>query len=128
MYAALAHKKGIPVPGTPTEVGAWVNGNAGWGRLIFELTDASGQRWTALAQRARDFQAVPVGKRQIEQQQIRRIALARGDSRLHGMRDRHPSTRLLEENAQRVRHQHIVFDNEDVRLRRLTPFLRNRGW
>lgn len=48
MYVALAHKKGIPVPGTPTEVGAWVNGNGGWGRLIFELQDASGQRWISL--------------------------------------------------------------------------------
>jgi len=48
MYAALTHKKGIPVPGTPTEVGAWVNGNGGWGRLIFELQDASGQRWISI--------------------------------------------------------------------------------
>jgi hypothetical protein len=48
MYAVLAHKKGIPVPGTPTEVGAWVNGNGGWGRLIFELQDASGQRWISI--------------------------------------------------------------------------------
>jgi len=48
MYAILAHKKGIPVPVTPTEVGAWVNGNGGWGRLIFELQDASGQRWISL--------------------------------------------------------------------------------
>jgi hypothetical protein len=48
MYAVLAHNKGIPVPGTPTEVGAWVNGNGGWGRLIFELQDASGQRWISI--------------------------------------------------------------------------------
>lgn len=48
MYAVLAHKKGLPVPGTPTEIGAWVNGNSGWGRLIFELQDASGQRWISL--------------------------------------------------------------------------------
>jgi hypothetical protein len=48
MYAVLAHKKGIAVPGTPTEVGAWVNGNGGWGRLIFELQDATGQRWISL--------------------------------------------------------------------------------
>jgi hypothetical protein len=48
MYAVLASRKGIPVPGTPTEVGAWVNGNGGWGRLIFELQDASGQRWISI--------------------------------------------------------------------------------
>jgi hypothetical protein len=48
MYAVLAHKKGIAVPGTPTEIGAWVNGNGGWGRLIFELQDATGQRWISI--------------------------------------------------------------------------------
>jgi hypothetical protein len=48
MYAVLAHKKGIPVPGTPTEVGLWVYGNSGWGRLMFELQDATGQRWISL--------------------------------------------------------------------------------
>jgi hypothetical protein len=48
MYAVLAHKKGRVVPGTPTEVGVWVNGNGGWGRLIFEFHDASGQRWISL--------------------------------------------------------------------------------
>ena len=48
MYAVLAHKKGIPVPGTPTEIGVRVNGNSGWGRVVFELTDASGQRWISI--------------------------------------------------------------------------------
>lgn len=48
MYAVLAHKTGIPVPGTPTEIGLWINGNSGWGRIIFELRDASGQRWISV--------------------------------------------------------------------------------
>ncbi|MCX7012525.1 MAG: hypothetical protein NTW86_08185 [Candidatus Sumerlaeota bacterium] len=48
MYAVLAHKTGIPVPGTPTEIGVWVNGNSSWGRVIFELQDASGQRWMSI--------------------------------------------------------------------------------
>jgi hypothetical protein len=48
MYGVLAHKSGIAVPDKPTEVGVWVNGNGGWGRLIFELTDASGQRWISI--------------------------------------------------------------------------------
>jgi hypothetical protein len=55
MYAALAHKKGIPVPGTPTEVGVWVHGNGGWGRLMFELHDASGQRWISLGAEQQDI-------------------------------------------------------------------------
>lgn len=48
MYGVIRHTKGIPVLGTPTEIGVWVHGNSGWGRLIFELTDASGQRWISL--------------------------------------------------------------------------------
>src|SRR5262249_31351132 len=48
MYAALTHKKGVALPGTPTEIGVWINGNSGWGRPIFELQDASGQRWISL--------------------------------------------------------------------------------
>jgi len=54
MYAVLAHKSGIPVPGTPTEIGLWVNGNSGWGRVIFELTDASGQRWISIGAQSKD--------------------------------------------------------------------------
>lgn len=48
MYAVLAHKKGISIPGKPTEVGLWINGNSGWGRVIFEFKDASGQRWISI--------------------------------------------------------------------------------
>jgi hypothetical protein len=48
MYVALKHKTGLPIPGAPTEVGLWVNGNSGWGRIIFEFKDASGQRWTSI--------------------------------------------------------------------------------
>ena len=48
MYVALAHKKGIALPGQPTEIGLWINGNSGWGRVIFELEDASGQKWTSI--------------------------------------------------------------------------------
>lgn len=55
MYAVLSHKKGIPVPGTPTEIGLWVNGNSGWGRPIFELVDASGQRWISLGAQQQDI-------------------------------------------------------------------------
>ncbi len=40
--------KGIAPPGEPTEIGVWVNGNSSWGRVIFELQDASGQTWTSI--------------------------------------------------------------------------------
>jgi len=48
MYSALRHTSGVQLPGEPTEIGLMVNGNGGWGRMIFELTDASGQRWISL--------------------------------------------------------------------------------
>lgn len=48
MYAVLALKKPVEIPGVPTEIGLMVNGNGGWGRIIFELEDAGGQRWTSI--------------------------------------------------------------------------------
>ncbi len=51
-YGELQHADGIPVPGQPKSIGVWVNGNSGWGRVIFELTDASGQRWTSIGSSA----------------------------------------------------------------------------
>jgi len=53
MYAVLAHKQGIPMPGKPTEIGLWVNGNSGWGRIIFEFRDASGQRWISIGKESK---------------------------------------------------------------------------
>jgi hypothetical protein len=48
MYSVLAHAHGIELPGEPTEIGLMVNGNGGWGRILFELEDAGGQRWTSI--------------------------------------------------------------------------------
>lgn len=53
MYSALRHATGVELPGEPTEIGLMVNGNGGWGRIIFELEDASGQRWVSLGAEAR---------------------------------------------------------------------------
>jgi hypothetical protein len=47
-YAALEHVSGIEVPDKPTEIGLMVHGNGGWGRIIFEFVDASGQIWTSI--------------------------------------------------------------------------------
>ena len=55
MYAVLAHKTGIPIPGKPTEIGLWVNGNSGWGRVTFEFKDASGQRWISIGKESKDI-------------------------------------------------------------------------
>lgn len=51
MYAVLRHKSGVAMPGTPTQIGLWVNGNSSWGRIIFEFHDASGQRWISIGAR-----------------------------------------------------------------------------
>jgi hypothetical protein len=82
----------------------------------------------AFRERPRDFETVAVGKREIEQQQIRRICRTRLDRFRDGMRDRHSTSRLLEQNAQGARDQLIVFDNEDVRFGFFSARLRDRGW
>jgi hypothetical protein len=48
MHSSLRLKQPVEIPGVPTEIGLWVEGNGGWGRLIFELEDAGGQRWISL--------------------------------------------------------------------------------
>ncbi len=47
-YVALSHKQGVPLAGQPKEIGLWtkINGNSSQGRLIFELEDATGQKWS----------------------------------------------------------------------------------
>lgn len=48
MYAELVPDKPIELPGKPTELGVWVNGNSSWGRIIFSFVDAKGQTWTSI--------------------------------------------------------------------------------
>lgn len=48
MYSVLRHKQGVELPGVPTEIGLMVHGNGGWGRAIFELTDADGERFISI--------------------------------------------------------------------------------
>ena len=49
MYSVLKHKRGVEIPGVLTQIGLMVHGNGGWGRVIFELEDASGQRWISIS-------------------------------------------------------------------------------
>jgi hypothetical protein len=48
MYSVMKLKKPVEIPNQPTEIGLMVHGNGGWGRIMFELEDASGQRWTSI--------------------------------------------------------------------------------
>jgi hypothetical protein len=47
-YSRLEAKTPFAIEGEPTHIGLMVNGNGGWGRIIFELEDAAGQRWISL--------------------------------------------------------------------------------
>ncbi|MEI7437813.1 MAG: hypothetical protein WCL16_13495, partial [bacterium] len=35
----------VPVPGKPSTLGVWVKGNSSWGRVMFEIMDAEGERF-----------------------------------------------------------------------------------
>jgi hypothetical protein len=52
-YSRLEAKTPIAIEGEPTHIGLMVNGNGGWGRVIFELQDAAGQRWISLGTEAK---------------------------------------------------------------------------
>jgi hypothetical protein len=54
MYGRLQPAAPIELPGQPNELGIWINGNSGWGRVIYELRDAGGQRWISIGAAAKD--------------------------------------------------------------------------
>jgi hypothetical protein len=47
-YSSLKLREPVTIEGEPTHVNLMVNGNGGWGRIVFDLEDATGQRWTSL--------------------------------------------------------------------------------
>ncbi len=53
MYSVLTHKTGLKLPGEPTEIALQVLGNSGWGRAIFELEDAEGERFISIGAAAK---------------------------------------------------------------------------
>lgn len=42
---ALQARTPIAIPGVPCTIGVWVKGNSCWGRVIFEIMDAEGERF-----------------------------------------------------------------------------------
>ena len=44
-YSVMQLKTPVAIEGAPTTVGVWVKGNSGWGQLMWELSDAEGERW-----------------------------------------------------------------------------------
>ena len=50
-YGVLQAKQPIPIPGKPSALGLWVKGNAGWGRVVYQVRDAKGEIWTSAGTR-----------------------------------------------------------------------------
>lgn len=48
MYEVLTLNQPVKIPDQPTGISLMVHGNGGWGRIMFELEDAAGQRWTSI--------------------------------------------------------------------------------
>jgi hypothetical protein len=47
-YNILTPKKPIVLEGTPSHLGLWVKGASDWGRVIYVLRDAKGEKWTSI--------------------------------------------------------------------------------
>lgn len=47
-YTVAKPAKPIAIAGAPSHVGLWVKGNSDWGRVIYILRDAKGERWTSI--------------------------------------------------------------------------------
>ncbi|HRT95937.1 MAG TPA: hypothetical protein P5532_16020 [Planctomycetota bacterium] len=48
-YLVLKPKDPIPVPGEPQALGVWVKGNSSWGRVMWEIEDAKGERFFSIS-------------------------------------------------------------------------------
>ncbi len=48
MYSTFALNQPVTLTGQPTSIAIQIKGNSGWGRIIFELRDASGQTWRSI--------------------------------------------------------------------------------
>jgi len=44
-YTRLRLRTAVPVSAKPTEIGLWVKGDSGWGKIIFEIVDSTGALW-----------------------------------------------------------------------------------
>ena len=47
-YNILKPAKPVALPGAPSHLGLWVKGDSGWGRVIYILRDAQGERWLSI--------------------------------------------------------------------------------
>src|SRR5439155_23193128 len=47
-YTALVPKTPVALPGTPSALGLWVKAASDWGRVVYCLRDAKGERWISV--------------------------------------------------------------------------------
>lgn len=50
-YNVLKPAKPVPLAGAPSHLGLWVKGNSDWGRVIYVLRDAGGERWVSIGEK-----------------------------------------------------------------------------
>ena len=50
-YTTLAPDEPVAIPGKASHLGLWVKANSDWGRVIYSLRDASGERWVSIGSR-----------------------------------------------------------------------------
>jgi hypothetical protein len=50
-YNVLQPAKPIVLAGAPSHLGLWVKGNSDWGRVIYVLRDAHGERWVSIGEK-----------------------------------------------------------------------------
>jgi len=47
-YGSIVAAKPVAIPGKAKALGIWMEGNASWGRVVYELKDAKGETWTSI--------------------------------------------------------------------------------
>ncbi len=47
-YSILEPRRPITLPGAPSAIGLWVKGASDWGRVVYCLRDAKGERWISI--------------------------------------------------------------------------------
>ena len=50
-YTTLVPAKGIVIPGKASHVGLWVKASSDWGRVVYCLKDAKGERWLSVGKK-----------------------------------------------------------------------------
>ena len=50
-YGVFLPEKPVEIPGRAHALGVWANGHSDWGRIVYEIVDAKGERWQSVGTR-----------------------------------------------------------------------------